>query len=156
MRVGAVTRAAAVYHGCRGGRGGCLILQRAHKKRTASLHSVKEQLFTHHLQWVFTSLFLRRSVLCCSGIGCAAVREGQAETVSRSSVHCSGAWCGPCTAASWSCAGDEKQGGCTAGGFPSASRLLKEQQRAISLAIARCYPSGPGLISVPHCLLLHR
>lgn len=32
MRPGAVTRAAAVYRGCRGGRGGRLILQRAHKK----------------------------------------------------------------------------------------------------------------------------
>ena len=86
MRPGAATRAAAVYHGCRGGREGCLILQRAHKKRAARLQPVTEQFFAQHLQWVFTSLFLRRSALCCSGVSCAAVHEGQAETVSCSSV----------------------------------------------------------------------
>lgn len=112
MRPGAAPGAAAVYHGCRGGRGGRLILQRAHKKRAASLQSVKEQFFAHHLQWVFTSLFLQRSALYCSLTGCAAVREGQAKTLSCSSMR-------------WSCAGAEKQGGCKAGGLPPASCLLK-------------------------------
>lgn len=32
----------------------------------------------------------------------------------------------------------------------------REQQWAIGLATARCYPWGPGLISLQHCLLLHR
>lgn len=121
MTLGAVTGAAAVYHGCRDGSGWCLVLRRAHKKKKKGLPAFS--LFRSSLLHVTFSEFSHRS--SSAGARCAVVHEGQAETVSCSSVHCPGVRCGPCTAASWSCAGAEKQRGCTAGELPPASRLLK-------------------------------